>query len=230
MLGIIVGSLSFVGIVLYFLAQCGFFGRRSSGCCSDCSDCSRKDCGEKKIYQITPLDPKQLLLVVAALFLFSGCQEKTPESALEPPKPSFVVQLSDSDFLERTRKGVVLLDAYADWCGPCRMMEPELEKVAETLQGKVVVARINVDANKEFARYYRVELLPTLFVFVDGKLIGKPALGLHSEQQLLGLVEKYIPKEPQEPKAVPPVSPSIPGPQVPALEIPESQVPALEGL
>jgi len=147
------------------------------------------------------------------LVLLGGCQEAGPPPSAprvpeESPKPSFVVQLSDADFLEKTRKGVVLLDAYAVWCGPCRMMEPHLEKAAEALQGKAMVARIDAEANREFARLHRIEGYPTLFVFVDGELMGKPFLGYHTEDQLLGLVEKYVTTT--EPEPVVPASPENP--------------------
>ena len=114
---------------------------------------------------------RNLLPFLGVLLLtLYGCQEAPPKP-LETPKPSSVVELSDTDFIEKTRQGVVLLDAYADWCEPCRWMEPHLEEAAEALQGKVTVARIDVEANREFARYYKVEALPTLFVFVDGKVL-----------------------------------------------------------
>ena len=129
-----------------------------------------------------------------------GCQETAPTSSVppEPPRPSFVVQLTDADFQEKTRKGVALLDAYAVWCGPCRRMEPHLEKVAEALQGKVMVARIDAEANREFAQLHRIKGYPTLFVFVDGKLVVSSP-GARSEEELLELVKKYIDETSAEP-------------------------------
>ena len=138
------------------------------------------------------------------LMMLCGCQEM-PITPSEPSKPSFVVELSDSDFLEKTRKGVVLLDAYAVWCGPCRMMEPHLEKVAEALQGQVMVARIDAEANREFARSVKIEGYPTLFVFVDGELVVSSP-GARTDEGLLELVKKYIGKASTEPEPAPPAS------------------------
>ena len=122
--------------------------------------------------------------------LLGGCQESPPEPVPEPSS-SFVVELSDNDFMEKTRKGVVLLDAYALGCAPCRAMEPHLEKVAETLKDKVMVARINAMTNREFAGYYRVNVFPTLLVFVDGKMV-EFSIGARPEKELLELVKKHI--------------------------------------
>ena len=135
-------------------------------------------------------DAKPLPLLGLVLMLLCGCQE-VPQEPEQPPKPSFVVELSDVDFLEKTRKGVVLLVAYAVGCGPCHAMEPHLEKVAETLQDKVMVARINGMANREFTGLFRVNAFPMLFVLIDGKTT-ETALGYRTEEQLLELVEKYV--------------------------------------
>ena len=140
------------------------------------------------------------LAIGLLLPLLYGCQEPPPSSVQVPqppsvqvpqPKQGFVVELSDNDFREKIREGVVLLDAYAVWCGPCQWMEPHLEKVAETLHGKVLVARIDADANQEFAELFRVNAFPTLFVLIDGKTT-ETVLGYHTEEQLLKLVEKYV--------------------------------------
>ena len=147
------------------------------------------------------------------LVLLGGCQETAPIPSVppEPPKPSFVVQLSDIDFLEKTRKGVVLLDAYAAWCLPCQIMEQHLEKVAETLQGKAMVARIDAEVNREFARLHRVQSFPTLFVFVDGKLVVSSP-GARPEEELLELVKEYIDAPPTELPLTEP-GPVVPSPQ-----------------
>ena len=145
-------------------------------------------------------DAKPLPLLGLVLTLLCGCQE-APQEPVQPPKPSFVVELSDADFLTKTRKGIVLLDAYAAWCGPCQWMEPHLEKVAETLQGKVMVARIDVDANQEFSRYFRIGPIPTLIVFVNGKQV-EYSPGARSEKELHELVAEYINEPPTEPGPV----------------------------
>lgn len=64
----------------------------------------------------------------------------------------------------------VLVDFYADWCGPCKMMAPELEKFAETMQGKVKVIKVDVDKNQSAAMQYRIQGIPTLVLFKNGEI------------------------------------------------------------
>ena len=63
----------------------------------------------------------------------------------------------------------VLVDFYADWCGPCKMMAPIIEEIAEELQGKAKVGKINVDENQELAMKYEVMSIPTLIIYKNGK-------------------------------------------------------------
>jgi len=64
----------------------------------------------------------------------------------------------------------VLLDFYADWCGPCQMLTPTIEKIAKEFEGKVEVRKINIDENKEIAAKFKVRSIPTLFFVKEGKI------------------------------------------------------------
>ena len=66
----------------------------------------------------------------------------------------------------------VLVDFYADWCGPCKMMMPVVEKMAETYDGKIKVGKLNVDENNAIAGKYGVMSIPTFLVFKNGELIS----------------------------------------------------------
>lgn len=74
----------------------------------------------------------------------------------------------------------VLVDFYADWCGPCKMMAPIIDELATEYQGKVKVGKLNVDVAKEIAAEFRIMSIPTLIYFKD----GKPA------QTMVGVVDK----------------------------------------
>ncbi len=63
----------------------------------------------------------------------------------------------------------VLVDFYADWCGPCKMMAPVIEKMAEEFEGKIKVGKCNVDDNMQLAQQYRISNIPAFIVFKDGK-------------------------------------------------------------
>lgn len=80
-------------------------------------------------------------------------------------------------------KKPVLVDFYADWCGPCKMMAPVVEEIAEELQDKVKVGKINVDDNQDLAMEYNVMSIPTLIIFKDGKE-DKRFVGVTDKEEL----------------------------------------------
>jgi len=77
----------------------------------------------------------------------------------------------------------VVVDFYADWCGPCKRMEPVLEKVAQAFDGKVKVVKVNSDENQELSSQFHVRGLPTLIVFRDGQETDRK-LGALDEREL----------------------------------------------
>ena len=67
----------------------------------------------------------------------------------------------------------VVIEFYADWCGPCRMLTPVLEQVAKDMQGKVLVGKLDIDTNQRVAASYQVTSVPTMILFKDGKEVGR---------------------------------------------------------
>ena len=90
----------------------------------------------------------------------------------------------ENEILEKD--GISIVDFYADWCGPCRMVAPVLEKVAEERED-VTVGKVNVDADGELAARYGVMSIPTLVVFKDGKEINR-SVGAKSKAGILALI------------------------------------------
>ncbi|MBU1127116.1 MAG: thioredoxin [Patescibacteria group bacterium] len=84
---------------------------------------------------------------------------------------------------------LVLVDFSANWCGPCQMIGSVIEELAEELEGKVSVGKVNVDENQELAQKYSVMSIPTIIVFKNGKQTGK-VLGAVGKDQLLELISK----------------------------------------
>jgi thioredoxin 1 len=84
-----------------------------------------------------------------------------------------IVKLSEDNFDREISKGVVLVDFYADWCGPCRMMTPVLEKVAREVEGQAVVAKLDIDRAQKAAAQFQVTSVPTLILFKDGQEVGR---------------------------------------------------------
>ena len=81
----------------------------------------------------------------------------------------------------------VVVDFYADWCGPCKRMEPVLEKVSQAFDGKVKVVKLNSDENQDLSAKYQVRGLPTLILFREGKEVERK-LGAQNEQDLQKLL------------------------------------------
>ena len=85
----------------------------------------------------------------------------------------------------------VLVDFYADWCGPCRALAPVLEELAEDLQGRLVVAKLDVDQNEELSLRYGVQSIPTLILFQNGQEAGRIA-GFLPKARLLKALEPRL--------------------------------------
>ena len=83
---------------------------------------------------------------------------------------SDIMVLNEGNFSEVTGSGVVVVDFYADWCGPCRMMTPVLEEAQAEYAGRAVFAKVNVDDSKSIAINYKIMSIPTLLMFKDGQL------------------------------------------------------------
>ncbi|MFA6075064.1 MAG: thioredoxin [Negativicutes bacterium] len=84
---------------------------------------------------------------------------------------------------------VVMIDFWAEWCGPCKSLAPILEQVAVKTAGKAVIAKINIDTAAELARDYRVRSIPTLLFFKNTELVNR-VVGLRSEAELVADLEK----------------------------------------
>lgn len=85
----------------------------------------------------------------------------------------------------------VLVDFWAAWCGPCRMIGPIVEQLAEEYDGKIKVGKVNVDEQNELAAQYRVMSIPTLFIFKDGK-IASQLIGARPKADLEEMIEKVL--------------------------------------
>ncbi|MEQ9217362.1 MAG: thioredoxin [Cyclobacteriaceae bacterium] len=83
----------------------------------------------------------------------------------------------------------VLVDFYADWCGPCKMQAPVLKDVSTALKGKARIIKIDVDKNQSIARQYQVQSIPTIILFKKGKPVWRQT-GVANKQQLISLIEQ----------------------------------------
>ena len=88
---------------------------------------------------------------------------------------SLVLNVTDDSFETEVLKSdkPVLIDFWAEWCGPCRMVGPIIDELSKDFEGKAVVGKIDVDANQEFAAKYGVRNIPTVLLFKDGELVSR---------------------------------------------------------
>lgn len=106
---------------------------------------------------------------------------------------SKVIAVTDASFEQEVVQSElpVLLDFWAPWCGPCRMIAPILDELAEEFAGKVKIAKINVDDSKEVATQFAVRSIPTLIIFKNGKAV-QTQVGALPKGQLQNLLQQVI--------------------------------------
>lgn len=100
-------------------------------------------------------------------------------------------QLDEGNFQDTIQKGVTLIDFYADWCGPCRMLKPVLEEVAETLKGKATFGKVDIEKNQKIASSVNVTSIPTLVLYKDGKEVDR-LVGLRDKDALTEFVSAAL--------------------------------------
>ncbi|WP_282208926.1 thioredoxin [Parvibacter caecicola] len=97
--------------------------------------------------------------------------------------------IADQEFQDKVLKaqGKVLVDFFATWCGPCRMLAPVIDEVAAEKAGEVAVYKVDIDASPEIAAHYDVTSVPTLILFKDGEVL-KQTVGAQPKQNLLAFI------------------------------------------
>lgn len=103
------------------------------------------------------------------------------------------VEISDATFDSEVMKSdiPVVVDFWAPWCGPCKMIAPVLEEIARDYDGKLKVAKMDVDSNTQIASQYRIMSIPSLLIFKNGKLVDQ-VVGALPKAQLLNHLTKVI--------------------------------------
>ena len=105
---------------------------------------------------------------------------------------SKTIELNKENFTETVGSNKpVLVDYWAEWCGPCKMVAPILEEVASDMSDKLTVGKVDVDENQELAAQLNIMSIPTLVLFKDGEVVDQ-AIGALSKAQLLSFLEQHL--------------------------------------
>ena len=103
-------------------------------------------------------------------------------------KMAGVLELTEEEFDGKTAEGIFLVDFWAEWCGPCRMLGPVLDQVAAAVDGKASVVKMNVDVAQNLAKRFAVRSLPALYILKDGEIV-KQFTGIQDKAKLIREIE-----------------------------------------
>jgi len=101
-----------------------------------------------------------------------------------------LIHLNDENFAKTIASGLVLVDFHATWCGPCRMITPIVEQLAETTKDKAKIAKVDIDQSQETTANLQITSVPTLILFKDGKEV-KRVVGVKDFDYLSELIDSY---------------------------------------
>jgi thioredoxin 1 len=102
-----------------------------------------------------------------------------------------VKTFTDSDFDDAIKEGVVLVDFWAEWCAPCRRLAPTVDQLAEDYDGKITVAKMNIDENPNTPVRFMIRGIPTLLLFKNGEL-KETIVGLAQKDDLVRVIDKHV--------------------------------------
>lgn len=98
--------------------------------------------------------------------------------------------VNEANFQQEVSQGMVLVDCWAEWCGPCRMVTPVLEELATEMSDSLQIKKLNVDENQGAAQALGIQSIPTLLLYKDGKLVDK-VIGALPKAQIKNFIERH---------------------------------------
>ena len=103
------------------------------------------------------------------------------------------IQVNDENFQKEVldSKDLVLVDFWAPWCMPCRMLAPTIEEIAEEMDGKIKVCKMNVDENVQYPQEYGIMSIPTVMLFKDGQVV-ETMIGLQPKEEIVKTIQEHL--------------------------------------
>lgn len=133
-----------------------------------------------------------LASLVCVFALLCGCQ-RTVEKRLADlgATPGHTVTLTEATFDQAIKEGVTLVDFWATWCAPCKTQSPVVDEVAAAISHRAVIARFDIDTSKKRVKQFKLEYVPTLMLFKDGKPI-QTFTGFTEKEKLIAVIDQAV--------------------------------------
>lgn len=129
------------------------------------------------------------LVVIAVLVILFMRSYNKMKNAPAVAESELIEHLTAQNFAHKTKNGVVLVDFWADWCMPCKMMAPILNEVAEATDGTATIYKLNVDEQQQVAAQFGIRSIPTMILFKDGKEMER-IIGVKSKEAVIASINK----------------------------------------
>jgi len=134
------------------------------------------------------------LPILVAFALLAGCQRTVEKRLAElGAAPGHTVTLTEATFDRAIKEGVTLVDFWAVWCAPCKTQSPIVDEVAVAISNRAVIARFDIDTSKKRVKQFKLEYVPTLMLFKDGKPIHA-FTGFTDKEKLIAAIDAAVGK------------------------------------
>jgi thioredoxin 1 len=145
-----------------------------------------------KLFRPTLRKAAPAVLAIAALTLFTSCGPREAANTA-PVDDKHVITLTKDNFQTEVLASTqpVLVDFWAVWCGPCKMVAPIVAELATEFEGQAKVGKVDVDTQEELSKQYEISAIPSLLIFKDGKVVDQ-VVGVRPKAELKAKLERFI--------------------------------------